>query len=129
VKPKVTFKCRSKDCEEYNIVYNISDVRVLGKNQSKKLEDIARSAAYKHCNKCYRNGNLHIKHGERLFRSFDELEAYLHGLSTEYKLLKRIVDGGIGTDEDGERFQELTDLLTNERCNTCGTFFIEELCE
>jgi hypothetical protein len=41
MKSKISFKCLNEDCEEYNIVYDISDVRVLGKNQSKKLEDIA----------------------------------------------------------------------------------------
>ncbi len=128
MKSKITFKCRNEDCEEYDKLYDISDVIIFGDNQPKKLKAIASAAYFGHCNKCIGNGNPHIEHGERLFRSFEELGAYLHGLANEYKLLKRIVDGGIGTDEDDERFQELTELLTDVKCNTCGQSFINELC-
>ena len=128
MKPKITFKCRNENCKEYDKLYDISEVRIFGEEQPKKLKDIALSAYFGHCNKCISNGDLHIEHGERIFRSFDELGAYLVGLAKEYKLLKRIVEGGIGTTEDNERFQELTELLTDARCNHCGHAFVEELC-
>ena len=128
MKPKIIFKCRNENCDEYDKVYDISDARIVGKGQTEELKDVALSAYFGHCNKCIRDGDLHVEHGERVFRSPEELVAYLHGLANEYKLLKRIVDGGIGTDEDDERFQELTELLTDARCSTCGQSFINELC-
>jgi len=130
VKPKITFKCRNEDCEEYDKLYDISEVRILGEEQSEKLKDIALSAIYfGHCRKCIRSGELYIEHGGRVYRSVEELGASLFGMAKEYKLLKRIVEGGIGTTEDNARFQELTELLTDARCNHCGAAFIEDLCD
>jgi hypothetical protein len=129
VKPKITFKCENEDCEEYDKLYDISEVRIGGREESGPLKDIALSAVYfRHCRKCIGTGELHIEHGGRVYWSVEALGASLIDMAKEYKLLKRIVEGGIGTADDNARFQELTELLTDARCNHCGTAFIEDLC-
>jgi hypothetical protein len=105
-------------------------VRIIGEEHSEELQDIALSALhFGHCSKCYSTGDLNIEHGKRIYRSTEELGASLIGMAKEYKLLQRIVEGGIGTTEDKERFQELKELLTDARCNHCGHAFVDNLCE
>ena len=118
VKPKITFRCLNKDCELYDHLYDLSDVRIVGEEQPEELKDIALSALhFGDCTKCHSIGDLTIEHGGRTYRSSEELGASLHGMAKEYKLLQRIVEGGIGTQEDNERFQELKELLIDARCN------------
>lgn len=52
------------------------------------------------CESCHTKGQIKVRHRGREFPSPEAFDEHAIGLIKEFRLLKRIIDAGIGTEED-----------------------------
>jgi hypothetical protein len=126
MKPKITFKCTNKDCEQH--------AKVIGLHYSSFYESIKEerdedywTARHKHCRTCYKTGEVKIEYGGRNFSELEAFEEYITGITKEAKLLKKLVDRGVAESEEKKQFVESMELLQDAKCPCCGKPLIETL--
>lgn len=119
MRPTITFQCDNERCSEHGKTVSIEHYSWLGFNSDNEKAQ-ADLAKFPYCPKCHSKGSLSIEHGSRFFSNLDAFEEYLVGLTEQAKLLKRLVDSKIATDEENERYSEVLELIAEVKCTCCG---------
>lgn len=71
------------------------------------------------CQSCHSKGRIIVRHRGQEFPCPEAFDEHAIGLVKEYRLLKRIIDGGIGTPEDQERYNSARQFLPGVTCSCC----------
>lgn len=111
MKPKITFKCWNEKCPKY-------DIEIERESHFGIVSD--------ECEECKRHGRLLVKHKSLEGSSIEEFSLTAAKMGLEYSLLKRIVDGKIGTEEDAKRVAEIKELIDGLQCPCCEQNFLKE---
>jgi hypothetical protein len=78
------------------------------------------------CDNCHKEAHIITLHRGHEFNSPEEFDAFANGVLKEYRLLKRIIDGGIGTDEDRRKYEEARQFLEGITCPSCFQPLLKE---
>jgi len=99
------------ECQTYECELNGKEIPIIP-DESGWLSPI--------CKNCHKIGRIVVYHQGRRFSSKEEFETYAAGLNKEYNLLKRLLDGGIGTEDDKKKVKDIESFLKGVNCSFCG---------
>ncbi len=125
MKPIITFECTNKKCEKFGKKIKLQYYTIFDNLQDSSTDEDYLSATVKLCRRCFRTGEVEIRHGDRKFSVYDAFDEYIFGLVKEANLLKKLVDRGVAGEDEKREFDECVQLLVEIKCPFCGQPIIE----
>jgi len=106
MKPKVYFKCKNYNCEQFN-----KEIRV---------EKIDTYFIEEYCNKCHLKGSLRFFHKGTEAESSESFYKIVTQMVKELHLLKRLIDKDVAEEADKMCYKEIYEQISGLQCTGCG---------